>query len=595
MVFRQLVVLLCCAMLKIAVQPVHSVTKKTHCTVINQCALLGERLYNGTAEHPEVLVFEENTISFSNGLVLEGMKLSFVPDANPTVPYLGVWILPKGAMLYFSVTNNANQNVNIHTHGLHVKGSGADDPSVQIVPGQTFSYSFQVPSDHAGGLNWIHPHYLGDAIVSIGGMAVGLITVEDDPLNREVPVQTREAPYFYLIIQTHLPSYWVPSSKAAEFVTVNGLAGNPTLEITAQKWTRLRVLSVSISLGQFIQGQWTVPDGVTCQVVLIAKDGVYLKTPRPIPSPFVMYWNEANRNDFMVNCDGPANSVIQVYYGVYEAFQIQLLALPANEQPDTYNLNYQACLPAYLDDLFDAPVVNANDSIVLTPLLTFEGFDESDALATYNIGDVIEISTTGYGHPFHIHINHMQVMELDETGWFIPGDWQDTGQNIFNAKMKLDRFTEMMLLHCHNIVHQETYNIHGMMGLIWILGEDTEDVSWESNCPNVVTLEASPTSTPTQQPTGSPTSNCAGTTSATCSSSECHYFDPTATQLAMAFKKLTATEKATCLLDVGCQRVENLCKYSDSCIGLCNLDPACKEKKVKVKKKTKTECVVKTP
>jgi hypothetical protein len=40
---------------------------------------------------------------------------------------------------------------NLHTHGLHVSGdTGADDVSVEILPGQSYNYTYIIPCDHAG-------------------------------------------------------------------------------------------------------------------------------------------------------------------------------------------------------------------------------------------------------------------------------------------------------------------------------------------------------------------------------------------------------------------------------------------------------------
>jgi hypothetical protein len=42
---------------------------------------------------------------------------------------------------------------NLHTHGLHVSGdTGADDVIVEILPGQSYNYTYIIPCDHAGKL-----------------------------------------------------------------------------------------------------------------------------------------------------------------------------------------------------------------------------------------------------------------------------------------------------------------------------------------------------------------------------------------------------------------------------------------------------------
>ena len=44
---------------------------------------------------------------------------------------------------------------NIHTHGLHISGSGdADDITRLAAGGSCLTYSWGIPSDHPGGTNW---------------------------------------------------------------------------------------------------------------------------------------------------------------------------------------------------------------------------------------------------------------------------------------------------------------------------------------------------------------------------------------------------------------------------------------------------------
>ena len=119
------------------------------CTILNDCAVLGEKNYTGSALNPEVITYGSQTIKFRNGLTLYGRKLAFALDVNPTLPYLGVWRLPKGANVYLKVENNhLTDPVNVHTHGLHVKGTGSDDPSIDIAPNTVHQYEYQIGRDH---------------------------------------------------------------------------------------------------------------------------------------------------------------------------------------------------------------------------------------------------------------------------------------------------------------------------------------------------------------------------------------------------------------------------------------------------------------
>jgi len=127
-------------------------TSSAPCLVLNDdCGRLGERVYSGTSRtNPEVITFSESTVRFANGLSMKGAKLSFVPDVNPTnKTYLGVWRVKKGTEMYVRLRNlHPTAKTNLHTHGLHVKGTGEDDPTVEVLPLQEHLYRFRVGNDH---------------------------------------------------------------------------------------------------------------------------------------------------------------------------------------------------------------------------------------------------------------------------------------------------------------------------------------------------------------------------------------------------------------------------------------------------------------
>ena len=61
---------------------------------------------------------------------------------------------------------------NLHTHGLHVD---SDDPQdnvyVTVAPGETWEYTYSIPSDHAAGTHWYHAHFHGNTALQVGERA----------------------------------------------------------------------------------------------------------------------------------------------------------------------------------------------------------------------------------------------------------------------------------------------------------------------------------------------------------------------------------------------------------------------------------------
>jgi suppressor of ftsI len=77
-------------------------------------------------------------------------------------------------------------STNLHLHGLDViphlfEPIGTSDPKapmIEIAPGESKEYVFDIPPDHPCGLNWYHPHHHGStAVQAASGMAGGIIVM----------------------------------------------------------------------------------------------------------------------------------------------------------------------------------------------------------------------------------------------------------------------------------------------------------------------------------------------------------------------------------------------------------------------------------
>ncbi len=75
-------------------------------------------------------------------------------------------------------------STNLHLHGMNIiphlfEPIGTSDPRapmIEIAPGGSKEYVFDIPPDHPPGLNWYHPHHHGStAVQAVTGMAGGII------------------------------------------------------------------------------------------------------------------------------------------------------------------------------------------------------------------------------------------------------------------------------------------------------------------------------------------------------------------------------------------------------------------------------------
>ena len=109
-------------------------------------------------------------------------------DGSCTVP--GPTILAKpGAKFNLTLSNNLTQgagnshvintfhspwNTNLHTHGLHIS-SRIDNVFVELAPGETHTYEYEIKSDHHPGLHWYHSHIHGASALQVMGGLVGAL------------------------------------------------------------------------------------------------------------------------------------------------------------------------------------------------------------------------------------------------------------------------------------------------------------------------------------------------------------------------------------------------------------------------------------
>merc|ERR1712176_1353693 len=111
---------------------------------------------------------------------------------------------------------------------------------------------------------------------------------------------------------------------------------------------------------------------------------------------------------------------------------------------------------------------------------------EQNALGNIPVGDVVEIQVSAVDHhPFHMHVNSFQLQgiaaldpaEHPMNTYYETGDWHDVimAQDGTNSiiRFQTDRFSGEQVIHCHLLEHED----EGMMGWLWITGEDGKEFS----------------------------------------------------------------------------------------------------------------------
>ena len=471
----------------------------------------------------------QNTRTFNGELV--GPTISVSPGDTLTLTLANN--LPA-AGFDTSALHNEFRDVsksNLHTHGLHIDGEAPGDSIFTEVDAQSsYTYTYNIPSNHMGGTFWYHPHHHGSTAMHAGGGAAGAIIVED-PVG-SIPdwlVQMESK----LLFMQHLnmngltavaqeyetncqdaggteaqcdDAVWAngaTSGTQADVVLVNGMT-QPLMTIEANKWYRFRMVFAAVDA---ILSPWVA----TCTIRLLAKDGVYLPSmPRTVTDSFM---GPGNRADIAVWCPAGTHtfgSGINRRRRLEEQPQARepmepavegrrlgeggggmagggagneeitqtLITIVANDVGNaepSEPASTSVARPCYLVSLVNA-ASSSTTAISLGPAPSINGNSFATAStyeASFAVGSVHTLSLSGVNaHPFHLHVNHFQIAETptDTSGdWFAAGDWHDVMFADFDTvsvKFQADRWVGDQVIHCHILEHED----EGMMLVTQLTG-----------------------------------------------------------------------------------------------------------------------------
>lgn len=373
---------------------------------------------------------------------------------------------------------------NLHTHGLHVSpdrastGEYADNifvevrPAAQLLPAGcndghahgsgvpthreegTVQYVYDILPDHPAGTFWYHAHKHGSTAWQVEQGLFGALIVEEEDRDK-VPAYIRQSKEHILF--HYDTNQWI-SDRGQSLTDLLNQIGDGEV----QRW---RVINASAKsrcdLGRAITGAKKAganfPD-VT--LFLIAFDGLMLDKRHPViatkvagASPEWAQLAMGNRADFLV----ARNAVLP-------DDNLPENTLVAGLKDPTKDPTPPVPVPVQCVDL------TKSDPITSAPMLDGEEYD-GQIKRRMLLGTIEEwtIRTRRF-HPFHIHVNPFFVVKLGPD-FLGPSDprrrWQDTiaVNEEATALMQFADFTGPFVLHCHNLVHEET----GMMQAVEVV------------------------------------------------------------------------------------------------------------------------------
>ena len=106
--------------------------------------------------------------------VRAGDTLRILLKNNLTPELVSTKLVPNNNYREFDV-------VNLHTHGLHVspRAPGDDVVKTAVAAHGENQYEYHIPEDHMGGTHWYHAHWHGAVSIHVNFGGAGMIIVED--------------------------------------------------------------------------------------------------------------------------------------------------------------------------------------------------------------------------------------------------------------------------------------------------------------------------------------------------------------------------------------------------------------------------------
>lgn len=364
---------------------------------------------------------------------------------------------------------------NLHTHGLHISGeTPGDDVTRSFEGGAHGDFVYDILPDHMGGTFWYHAHHHGSTFLQVSGGAFGLIIIDDgaDGIPPEVSaMEERQLVIAYLdpdvagtggdtLITGTLSPTW----------TVNGRV-NGELRMPPNTWQHFRVL-----LADRDARPKTLSVGSSCEVALMARDGVWRTTvPLDLEDNSIRLTG-ASRADLAVRCN--VNSTISVGGTQVASILVQGDSSDTTASPYTNNGTSSWSVvdrPYYLRDLRGEPVGNSESVNMGARTINGSKFDLDVATFVLDADAASGLQRWtlkgARNHPFHLHIYHVQID--GSCADYEDGEYYDVVANNCAIRFDLDAtdprstvYDGRTIMHCHVLEHED----QGAMGWTDVVG-----------------------------------------------------------------------------------------------------------------------------
>lgn len=358
---------------------------------------------------------------------------------------------------------------NVHTHGLHISGeSPSDDVTRFFEGGFGGDFVYDIPADHMGGTYWYHAHHHGSTMLQVSGGAFGQMIIDD--ANDGIPANVAAMTERQLVVAYLDPGVagtggdTLMSGTLTPTWTVNGLK-SASLCAPANEWQHWRVL-----LADRNASEKTLGVGPSCEVMLLARDGVWRTTAPKALSTGSISLTGASRADLAVRCTNDSTITING-----TTIASVLVSGNGNTTVGPYSSGgtgstWSAIRPSYLRDLRGVTSVHSENIRMGARTVNGSKFNMDVPNITLSANQVQSWSLSGNTqHPFHLHVYHVQ--SVDCGGSFEPGEYYDVVSQACSVRFDLNAATSKVyegrtIMHCHILEHED----QGAMGWMDVVG-----------------------------------------------------------------------------------------------------------------------------
>lgn len=423
---------------------------------------------------------------------------------------------------------------NLHVHGLHVSPEdSSDNVFVEIEPGCNFQNSYDVPADHAPGTFWYHGHVHGSTAIQVSSGMAGAIIIEGGldtipeisamdekifvlqqmPFMKQADSDLYDIPFDESDDGNFGPGLWDEFARERGWRTMINGQTIPIIQMApgeVQRWRFIHAgVRETINLELFDQDE-SGDQLIRQQMFAIAEDGIAYGYSRQMVE---MELQPGYRADLLFKAPFRTNDTLYLMDSKSDELgnltstpsdeDSKLLAMIvlkeksgeyAKDLPKDDQLKGLAPYPSLVDrnPTVEQETMQFNIDISgKEPIFQIDGrsFDPKNVrYLTLNQIQDWELTSALAHHPFHIHINHFQLMkkyynpcpdggnnckgcERDTTRWVesqILPIWKDTyfvrqfEKTIMRTVYK--DFTGKFVIHCHILDHED----QGMMQVVEI-------------------------------------------------------------------------------------------------------------------------------